>query len=173
MVVGAAADLVRVGAGSRVENGGSDRQVRREHGTLPDECRRYFIIRCLIDSQVHDVVETTEELIHDAGVQTADDVRAQSRPLVRYSPARRKLNLELRKYLYRHLYYNPEVHGPNVRAVRMLEDLFHYFLAHRSELGDIARQRGRKEGWHRAVCDYLSGMTDRYAILTHERLFGR
>ena len=153
--------------------GRADRQVRREHGTLPDECRRYFIIRCLIDSQVHDVVETTEELIHDAGVQTADEVRAQSRPLVRYSPARRKLNLELRKYLYRHLYYNPEVHGPNVRAVRMLEDLFHYFLAHRSELGDIARQRGRKEGWHRAVCDYLSGMTDRYAILTHERLFGR
>jgi dGTPase len=96
----------------------------------------------------------------------------QSRPLVRYSPERRKLNLELRKYLYKNLYYNPEVHQPNVRAVRMLEDLFQYCLKHRSEIGEQARKRGRKAGWHRAVCDYLAGMTDRYAIATHQRLFG-
>jgi dGTPase len=99
-------------------------------------------------------------------------VRTQSRALVQYSPERRKLNLELRKYLYRNLYYNPEVHRPNVRAVRMLEDLFHYYLAHRSKLGEVVRRRGRKEGWHRAVCDYLSGMTDRYAMATHQSLFG-
>jgi dGTPase len=151
--------------------GRADRQVRREHGALPDECRRYFIIRCLIDSQVHDVVETTEERVQDAGVQSADDVRVQSRPLVQYSPERRKLNLELRKYLYQNLYYNPVVHRPNLDAVRMLEDLFHYYLRHRAELGDLVRARGR-ESWRRALCDYLSGMTDRYAIATHEGLFG-
>jgi dGTPase len=152
--------------------GKADRQIRREHGALPDECRRYFIIRCLIDSQVHDVVETTEKQIADAAVQSADDVRVQPRPLVQYSPERRKLNLELRKFLYQNLYYNPEVHRPNLRAVRMLEDLFHYFIKHRRDVGDIASKRARKDGWHRAVCDYLSGMTDRYAIATHERLFG-
>ncbi|HWN96110.1 MAG TPA: deoxyguanosinetriphosphate triphosphohydrolase [Methylomirabilota bacterium] len=151
--------------------GRADRQVRRQHGSLPDECRRYFIIRCLIDSQVHDVVETTEQRVNEASVKTADDVRVQPRPLVQYSPARRKLNLELRKYLYQNLYYNPQVHRPNLRAVQMLEDLFHYYVAHRRELGDLARKRGRKEGWHRAVCDYLSGMTDRYAIATHGKLF--
>jgi len=152
--------------------GRADKQVRREHGSLPDECRRYFIIRCLIDSQVHDVVTTTEKLIAESGVLSADDVRVQSRPLVQYSPERRKLNLELRKYLYQNLYYNPEVHRPNLRAVRMLEDLFHYFMAHRREIGELASKRARRDGWHRAVCDYLAGMTDRYAMKTHERWFG-
>src|SRR5256714_12305243 len=94
----------------------ADKKIRKEHGALPDECRRYFIIRCLIDSQVKDVVETTETELAEARVQSADDARVQSRPLVRYSPERRKLNLELRKYLYKNLYYNPEVHQPNVRA---------------------------------------------------------
>jgi dGTPase len=150
----------------------ADKEVRRKHGALPDECRRYFIIRCLIDSQVKDVVETTEAAIAKAKVRTADDARVQPRPLVQYSPERRKLNLELRKYLYQNLYYNPAVHEPNVRAVKMLSDLFHYFLAHHGEIGEQARKRARREGWPRAVCDYLAGMTDRYAMAMHAKLFG-
>src|SRR5215471_17006124 len=71
------------------------RTVEREYGRLPDECRRYFIIRCLIDMQVKDVVTTTENLIQASGVRSADDVRLQPAPLVRYSPARHELNLEL------------------------------------------------------------------------------
>jgi dGTPase len=149
----------------------ADKEVRRKHGALPDECRRYFIIRCLIDSQVKDVVETTEAAIAKAGVQTADDARVQPRPLVQYSPERRKLNLELRKYLYQNLYYNPLVQEPNVRAVKMLSDLFRYFMEHHAEIGEQARKRARREGWPRAVCDYLAGMTDRYAMATHSKLF--
>ena len=146
--------------------------VKREHGELPDECRRYFIIRCLIDREVKDVVQTTEECLRAAGVKSADEVRRQSRPLVQYSPKLRQLNLELRDYLYRDLYYNPEVHEPNRRAVRMLEELFHHYLEHHGEVGDQARKRAPKDGWHRTVCDYLAGMTDRYAMLEHQRLFG-
>ena len=149
----------------------ADRQIRRAQGVQPDECRRYFIIRCLIDSAVQDVVKTTEAAIAKAGVKTADDVRAQPRPLVQYSAERRKLNVELRKYLYQNLYYNPAVHEPNMRAVKMLGDLFEYFLTHRAEIGGQARKCARREGWPRAVCDYLAGMTDRYAIATHARLF--
>jgi dGTPase len=146
-------------------------QVRKEHGRLPDECRRYFIIRCLIDSQVKDVVETTERHILEAGVADADAVRVQPRPLVQYSPERRRANLELRKYLYENLYYNEQVHGPNLRAVKLLEDLFRHYLAHPSELGNTERKRRSKAGLHRIVCDYIAGMTDRYAISTHEMLF--
>jgi len=118
------------------------------------------------------VVETTGEHIAASGVGSADDVRSQPRALVRYSPERRRLNLELRKYLYQNLYYNPKVHQPNMQAVRMLEDLFRYYLEHISEIGELARKRARKLGRHQAVCDYLAGMTDRYAISIHQRLFG-
>jgi dGTPase len=148
------------------------RTVTKEYGALPDECRRYFIIRCIIDMQVKDVVENTERRIMKAGVQSADDVRLQAHSLVAYSPDRRELNLELREYLYKNLYFNPVVHQPNMRAVRMLEDLFKYYLKHLDQIGEQAQKRVRKIGRHRAICDYLAGMTDRYALLEHERIFG-
>ena len=108
----------------------ADDAIRAEHGELTDECRRYFIIRCLIDSQVHDVVETSGALIHEAGVLSVDEVRLQENPLIQYSAERRETNLELREYLYENLYFNPEVHEPNQRGVKLLEELFGYFLEH-------------------------------------------
>jgi dGTPase len=54
----------------------------------------------------------------------------------------------------------------------MLEDLFHHYVAHRAELHDLTHKHGHKEGWRRALCDYVSGMTDRYAMAMHRRLFG-
>jgi dGTPase len=146
--------------------------VRLEYGDLPDECRRYFIIRCLIDGQVRDVVETAERLIRDSGVKSADEVRLQPEALVQYSEERRRQNLQLRDYLYANLYYNPEVQGPNLRAVRMLEELFNHYLAHPEEVGEQSRKRAERIGWRRAVCDYLAGMTDRYAMLEYQRLLG-
>jgi dGTPase len=146
--------------------------VRDEHGKLSDETRRYFIIRCIIDDQVRDVVENSEAAIAASGVKTVDDVRRQPRKLIRYSAARRSLNAELRRYLFRRLYTNPAVSEPNERAGKMLEDLFKYYLAHPAEVGESSRKRANKTGWHRAICDYLSGMTDRYTILEHRRLFG-
>ncbi len=144
--------------------------VRDAHGELPDERRHYFIIRCLIDSQIQDVVETTEGLLRESGVRSADEVRLQERPLVQYSQRRRDLNGELRDYLYNNLYFNPAVHEPNLRAVRQLEALFGHFLAHPGDIGGQARARVAKDGLHRAVCDYLAGMTDRYALLECARL---
>ncbi len=150
----------------------ASRRIKKELGDLPDECRHYFIIRCLIDGHVKDVVHTTEKRIADSGVKSADDVRLQSRPLVRYSEERRKMNLELRDYLYENLYYNPEVHQPNMRAVRMLEELFNYYMVHPAQIGSTFRKRAKKDGWPRAICDYLAGMTDRYALQEYHRIFG-
>jgi dGTPase len=146
--------------------------VRAEHGPLSAQVRHNFIVRCIIDAQVRDVVETSAAAILASGVKTADEVRRQARPLVRYSPARRKLNAELNRYLYQHLYANPVVAEPNRRAGKMLLDLFQYFAAHTDEIGASSRKRARQAGWPRAICDYLSGMTDRFAIAEHQRLFG-
>src|SRR3954469_19590335 len=145
--------------------------VKKEHGKLPDECRRYFTIRTIIDLQVKDVVETSERKILAARVQSADDVRLHPRPLIQYSPERRKLNIELRKYLYKNLYFNPVVNEPHLRAKQLLRDLFAYYVKRPSQIGEQAQKRGRKIGKHRAVCDYLAGMTDRYAMQEYKRIF--
>jgi dGTPase len=150
----------------------ASRQVEKDYGSPPEESRRYFIIRCIIDLQVKDVVVSTEKRLERRQVGSADDIRRQPRPLVHYSPERHRQNLELRKYLYQNLYFNPEVHEPNMRAVRLLEELFAHYTAHPKQLGSRSRKRIRQDGVPRAVCDYLAGMTDRYALLDHQRLFG-
>jgi dGTPase len=148
------------------------RRVKKEFGNLADESRRYFIIRTIIDLQIHDVVENSERLIGSTNVNSADEVRRFPKPLIQYSPERRELNLELRDYLYKNLYYNPIVHQPNLRAVKLLDELFNYYLKHPKEIGENSRRRLRKIGLHRAVCDYLAGMTDRYVMIEHRRVFG-
>ena len=147
----------------------ASRQVVRDHGRLPDECRRYFVIRCLIDGQVKDVVNTTETRLSRLRIGSTRAVREHPRPLVSYSTTRKRQNQELRRYLYKNLYYNPRVHNPNIQAVRLLEELFAYFLKNPEAMGSQAKKRLNHDGLHRAVCDYLAGMTDRYAMLEHQR----
>ena len=60
----------------------------------------------------------------------------------------------------------------NTRAVRILEELFKFYVAHPREIGEQSRRRVRTVGLHRAVCDYLAGMTDRYVLLEYEKFFG-
>ena len=148
------------------------RRVKKEHGALPDECRRYFTIRTIIDQQISDVVVNSERLIQASGVQSADDVRRFAKPLIQYSPERRKLNVELRRYLYKNLYFNPVVNEPHIRAKQLMKDLFAYYLKHPGEIANSSPQRTRRVSRHRAVCDYIAGMTDRYAIQEHRRIFG-
>lgn len=151
---------------------GAAGQVRRRFGALPAESRRYYTIRQIIDEQVTDVVRTTLENVASAGVESADAVRRHRRRLVGYSVERRRANLELRKYLYRNLYYNPAVNEPNRRAVRMLAEVFNVLLAHPGEMARGARSRVEATGLHRAVCDHVASMTDRYLVREHQRLFG-
>jgi dGTPase len=151
--------------------GDASRVVNKQYGDLPPEPRRYYTIRNIIDDQVRDIVLTTEANLKTAGVKTADDARMRARSLVRYSSERREINLELRKYLYQNLYYNPQVHRPNVDAGQCLRDLFKYYIENPEEISLSYRARAEKIGWPRAICDYLSGMTDRYALDDHKRLF--
>ncbi|HUA36830.1 MAG TPA: hypothetical protein VMA35_00365 [Candidatus Sulfopaludibacter sp.] len=78
---------------------------------------------------------------------------------------------ERRDCLYTNLYYRPPLRWLNRRSLKMLEHLFHCYLAHPREIGVGARRRVPKTGLHRAVCDYLTGMTDCYVVLEYERAF--
>ena len=145
-------------------------RIRDEHGDLPEECRHYFIIRCLIDEQVHDVVGTTEANIAEAGVASADDVRRKKNGLVAYSPARREANLQLRAYLYKNLYFSEVVSEPHKRATRLLGELFRQYQAHPRDLGPFAESMIAEHGLERSICDHLACMSDHTVIREHERL---
>ena len=123
-----------------------------------------LIIRGIIDNEVHDLVAASAKSIAESGVQSADDVRRQMTPLIRYSDELTEANRALRKFLYQNVYYHPRVSEVNRRACEMLRRVFEAYLVDPDRLGDGATRRIEKEGLHRTVCDYVAGMTDRYLM---------
>jgi dGTPase len=129
-----------------------------------------LIIRDIIDVQVQDVVATSGKAIVDIGPQSADEVRRQPAPLIRYSDDLLEANSALRKFLYTNVYYHPRVAEVNKRACEMLRKVFESYLVDPGRLGDTAAKRIENEGLHRTVCDYIAGMTDRYLMEEYTRL---
>lgn len=145
-------------------------QVARDFSQLQGKEFDSYVIRCIIDRQVHDVIETSSKCIEEAGVRSATEVREQKKPLIRYSEALLSANRKLRRFLYENLYYHERVAGLNQRACVLLGEVFEAYLAQPEHLGVSAARRVESEGLHRTVCDYLSGMTDSYLIQEHGRL---
>ena len=131
-----------------------------------------LIIRGIIDDEVRDLITASARSIAAAGLQSADEVRSQPAPLIRYSNELFQANRALRKFLYQHVYYHPRVAEVNQRACEMLRKVFAAYIDNPKQLGETATRRIEKEGLHRTVCDYVAGMTDRYLIEEYARISG-
>jgi dGTPase len=151
----------------------SHREVLARYADAREPELHKLIIRDIIDHEVHDLVATSAESIAESGVKSADDVRRQTAPLIRYSDELAEANRALRKFLYQNVYYHPRVAEVNRRACEMLRCVFEAYLAGPDRLGDGAMRRVEKEGLHRTICDYIAGMTDRYVMEEYARIAGR
>jgi dGTPase len=132
---------------------------------------RTVALRGLINVLVTDLIETTAETVHVAGVVTVDDVRSAGRLLAGLSPGLAAQNLELKTYLRTHLYQHHRIERMKDKASRVLHALCERYLENPRLLPDDARRRPDVEGIHRAIADYVAGMTDRYASEEYQRLF--
>jgi len=151
----------------------SHREVLARYTDAREPELHKLIIRDIIDHEVHDLVATSAESIAESGVKSADDVRRQTAPLIRYSDELAEANRALRKFLYQNVYYHPRVAEVNRCACEMLRCVFEAYLAGPDRLGDGAMRRVEKEGLHRTICDYIAGMTDRYVMEEYARIAGR
>jgi dGTPase len=124
--------------------------------------RRKFIIRCLINRDVEDLVETSRQSIASAGISSVMEVRRHPKRLVGYSPELKSRTAALRRHLYARFYKHPEVNGANEEACRQMEAVFAAILADPFKLGDRSLSRLENESSPRVVADYVAGMTDRY-----------
>ena len=149
--------------------------MKKEHGDLPDECRRYFIIRTIIDMQIRDVVENSERLIHNAGVQSADAVRLLPSRSSQYSPERAQTEPANSGITFTGISITTAiVHSPIRRATNDEANFSISISRIRRKSAKSSHKRIQKIGLHRAVCDYIAGMTDRYVMLRNiERIFGK
>ncbi|HUF62277.1 MAG TPA: dNTP triphosphohydrolase [Verrucomicrobiales bacterium] len=136
--------------------------VRRWHNGPEDKCFRSCVIRALIDHQVEDVVYASDARLQESGCRSADEARRVQGFLVGPSAEAAEAGEELRAFLFRKLYRHPSVEGANSRAKGMIRDMFAHYEAHPEDLGARTAARIPGEGLRRTVCDYVSGMTDRF-----------
>jgi dGTPase len=142
-----------------------------EHPALARQPGRRLLfetIRRMLSAQVHDVLDATRTALLQAAPDSADAVRQLPR-LVRFSDAMHADSTALKRLLFRALYRHPQVNATTDVARRVVRDLFAAYVAAPREMpADFADRPDR----HRAVADYVAGMTDRFASREHLRLTG-
>jgi dGTPase len=161
------------------------RMFRRQYDAVlalyPDLGERRLVhetIRRMINYLVSDFIRTTQAQLEQYQPRSIDEVRAHSAPLAMLSAECQQEHLELKSFLREHVYRHYKVLRMTSKAQRVLQQLFDGFFKDVSLMPTEHRDQAlRAESAHgsagraRAVADYIAGMTDRYAILEHRRLF--
>ena len=152
--------------------------VTRQYPKLAERRLLHEVIRRMINFVVIDLIRTTQSRLAEAAPRSIDDIRRRAKPLAAMSEEVRAEHLELKKFLNEHVYRHHKVQRMTSKARRVITQLFEAFLNDENllppEHRQIAGSNGRassETSRARAVADYNAGMTDRYAILEHRRLF--
>ena len=148
--------------------------VRTDWPDLDDRMLRLEAVRRLIGAMVDDVLAETARRAAAQPLRSANDVRALGHALVAFSPDMAEDLALLRRFLHERMYRHDRVNRTRGEAKRLLGELFEVFLTDPSTLPLEWRERQRNipDGERaRVICDYIAGMTDRYAIEEYRRLF--
>ncbi len=124
----------------------------------------------LIRACIRDLLEATWQRLQEADLASADEVRDHDRMLVGHGPEMKQKVGELQRFLHQHFYRHEHLRRFERYADRVLTALFDCFLAQPEELAPWYRSWADEVGLERAICDYLAGMTDRFAEQEYERL---
>jgi dGTPase len=145
------------------------RAVLRLYPRLPPRRLRHETVRRMIDTLVTDLIRTSAENLRRHAPGSIEEVRL-AQPLIAFSPRIREESQELKSFLRENLYRHYRVVRMSTKARRIVTELFAALLSDTRLLPpEFQEQAGR--GAPRAIADYIAGMTDRYAILEHRRLF--
>jgi dGTPase len=144
---------------------------RRQHGELPPEQFQPTMVRYLIDWLVVDLLEHTLQRLRQERIHTVADVRNAHTLLAEPSPAMRVLKAEMEQFLGRRVYNHSRVQRMTVKGGRIIRQLFDEFCRAPRLLPERYSRRIDGQQPERVVCDYVAGMTDRYAQDEFVRLF--
>jgi dGTPase len=133
--------------------------------------RKYMIIRSLIDMQVTDLIQETERNIQRLKLKSHMDVKRADKKIVSFSKNMVDLKRPLREFLMEKLYHHYRVIRMSVKAKRFIQDLFKVYIDNPEQLTVETQNRISADGLRRTVCDYIAGMTDRYALDEYKKLF--
>jgi dGTPase len=140
-------------------------------GTHFNDMVRYRLVRRLLGLLVNDQVEAVSRRLEAADVRSPDDVRNLPDNVIGLSPELATMTRELKTFLYQSLYRHPRVMRMQIKAERVITDLFNAYLEEPRQLPREEQQRLEERSLERVVCDYVAGMTDRFALQEHAKLF--
>lgn len=167
-------DGLRSGLITLEQLGGVELFARHQHltqGLYPGLSGRRLInetVRRMINTLVMDLVEQTRRHIDEHRPDSIDAVR-EAPPLAAFSPLVRLESLELKRFLFQNLYRHYRVERMSNKARRLIRELFEAFTQNPGLLPPEYQQRAQSS-LERSVCDYIAGMTDRYAMREHRRI---
>jgi len=149
------------------------RSAREDYPDIDERMLRLEAVRRLIGAMIDDVLAETRRRAAELGIETAEDVRLAGRHLVQFSAETLESLARLRAFLFDRMYRHYRVNRTRSQAKRILGELFSLFVNEPEVLPTEwqTRARGDERQRARAVCDYIAGMTDRYAIEEHRRVF--
>lgn len=149
----------------------SVRFVKKSYKIDNKDIFRSQVIRHLIDTQVSDVIEHTAKILMDMDLKCYDDLYKIKRRVVRFSDGLDRERLIMRKFLMKKLYKHYRVVRMSDKAARFLKALFNIYSENTQQLPPDAQDNVAKYGKYRAICDYIAGMTDRFALEQYKKFF--
>jgi dGTPase len=150
-------------------------EVDRLYPGLDPTRRRYEALRRVFGTMVEDVIAVAQNRLAGLQPQSAQDIRNMDGPIIRFSKPLYQNIKAIKSFLFTRMYRAPSVVVERGNVTEMLNDLFPLFLHDPGQMPDhwssIAREAGDETQCARVVLDYVAGMTDRFAIAEHQRLF--
>ena len=149
-------------------------EVESRYPDLEDGRKIHETVRRIIDRLVHDVLTETQRRLADAAPQTAEEVRGLDHPIAAFSDEMAGHDRELKSFLHDRMYRHYLVNRMTSKARRVVADLFDLFLSEPELLPNEWRDRAEAPATDRTarvISDYIAGMTDRFALDEHHRLF--
>jgi len=141
------------------------------HTTELDELTRHRLIRRLIGLEVSDLLGATVGRMQPLNLVSVEQLQRLDFNVVGFSDDFRRMNQQLKTFLYQNMYQHHRVVRMQTKAERILEDLFNAYIANPEVLPSEVQERARAGELHRTICDYIAGMTDRFAQEEHSKLF--
>ncbi len=148
--------------------------AKKRWPNLSDERLTHEVVRDLIGYMVSDLLSESRKRLEEIKPKSADEIRALKQPVIAFSDNFRREEKPLRQFLFKNMYRHYKVNRMMGQAARVVQELFELFIES-PELLPTNYQKGcngkHNEKTARIICDYIAGMTDRFAIEEHRRLF--
>ncbi len=136
-----------------------------------DDLSRHRLIRRLIGLEVTDLIKSTDQRLRESMVRSVDELQRLPYNVIAFSEDMHRRNREIKDFLYKNLYRHPKVMRMSVKAERIINDLFQAYCDTPIILPKHIQDSISEFGAERTICDYIAGMTDRFAIEEHQKLF--